>query len=108
MPRSGEYTPRSTTEQRAVFLDNHARRAIRESEEGTLPSDWRDRTKYELSSCVHTVCTIIEVENAHGVWGVEICNNCGAQTTRECAHVSNTWDEHGIVLTCDNCGIDGT
>lgn len=106
MPRS--YTPRSTSEQRAVLVNNLAQRAAREAQNGELPSDWRDRTLYDLSSCIHTVCTIIEVENKHGVWGVEICDNCGAQVAKECAHVSNTWNEAGTALTCDNCGKDGT
>lgn len=78
-----------------------------------LPDNWRlwlqDRYLSGLKSCSHTTRTLVEVENEYGVWGVEICNNCGHLVEGpQCPHVSNTWHADGQVLLCDNCGIDGT
>lgn len=72
------------------------------------PPGWRERTLFDLSGCAHTSERLIEVENEHGVWGMMICVDCGAQTAKECPHVHLTWHEEGNVLICDNCGADGT
>lgn len=76
---------------------------------GHRPGNWREWTVIDVAkNCPHTTCSVFEVENEHGIWGVEICTNCGTLVQRECPHVSNSWNEEGTVLTCDNCGIDGT
>lgn len=110
------YRPRESR-YRGIQIRAHAERVRRLTEvwEGgrqvvrnALPENWRSWTLFDLSHCRHTVCSIFEVENEHGVWGVEICNNCGTLVQRACPHVSNSWNEEGTVLTCDNCGMDGT
>lgn len=64
---------------------------------------------HDFTHCPHTSGVFIEVENDHGVWGVIVCVNCGQlQGGPECPHESSTWNEDGSLLTCDNCGIDGT
>lgn len=70
--------------------------------------DWRELTKRDLSKCPHTSGTIVEVENKHGYWGVEICNDCGEATLKECPHAHCSWHLDGKVLVCDNCGVDCT
>lgn len=111
------YKPREDIRHRGDVIRTHAERTQRlqgtwkDGEVVTpclLPADWRKGTLIDLSHCQHTVCSFFEVENEHGIWGMEICNNCGTQVRRECPHVSNTWNPEGTVLTCDNCGIDGT
>lgn len=112
-----QYKPREDLIARPTAIRAHAERVKRLSgvwEDGrqiirhALPHDWRMWTLIDLSKCPHTVCSFFEVENDHGIWGMEICNNCGTQVRKECPHVSNTWNPEGTVLTCDNCGIDGT
>jgi len=74
-----------------------------------FPRDWRTSLLYDLSDCPHTQRRMFEVENEHGIWGVEICVNCGLLVAGpECPHVSCHWNEAGTMLQCDNCGIDGT
>lgn len=69
----------------------------------------RTNTRHDLSDCPHTTSVIVEVENDHGAWEVAICVNCGVQQgPPRCAHVSCSWDADRTLLTCDNCGIDGT
>jgi DNA-directed RNA polymerase subunit RPC12/RpoP len=50
----------------------------------------------------------MEVENDYGAWEVEVCVNCGEQVHKHCPHHHNSWNEDETVLTCDNCGADGT
>lgn len=111
------YKPRENIRYRGVQIRSHAARVQRLQGEwrngeqvvpDLLPPDWRKWTLIDLSYCQHTTSSMFEVENEHGVWGVLICNNCGTLVQRECPHVSNSWNEEGTVLTCDNCGIDGT
>lgn len=112
-----DYKPRENMRYRAVTIRAHAARVRRleatyengkETRADLLPDGWRKWTLIDLSNCQHTASSFFEVENEHGVWGVLVCNNCGTQVHRECPHVSNSWNEEGSVLTCDNCGIDGT
>lgn len=107
-----KYTPRLPENRWGAIFATHARRVRLLGDNNLLPTDWRDWTmRYVaglLKTCKHTTGTIFEVENEHGVWGVEICNDCGIQVTRECPHISNTWHADGALLICDNCGVDGT
>jgi hypothetical protein len=83
------------------------------SAQAAMPRDesrrgWRNRTKFWFTNCRHTSCTLVEVENERGRWGVEICNDCGHQVARECPHEKSEWFADGQVLLCLNCGSDGT
>lgn len=69
---------------------------------------WRRGMLFSFTECRHTACTIVEVENARGKWGVEICNDCGQQVAHLCAHEKSEWMADGQVLLCLNCGSDGT
>jgi hypothetical protein len=70
---------------------------------------WRELDAVRLDRLpAQLACRWCDVENPHGAWDVEICVNCGSQVSKHCAHEINTWNEEGTVLTCDNCGIDGT
>jgi hypothetical protein len=106
------WTPRLPDLQWRAIFATHARRIQLLGDANLLPDDWRKwAEKYvegKLKRCPHTVCSLFEVENEHGVWGVEICNDCGTQTVRECAHISMRWRADDSLLICDNCGIDGT
>lgn len=113
-----KYTPRLRSPQYDRFIRAHLK-TVKVLEgagllvDSVIPGDWRSwiAQKVErdlLRTCNHTVCSIFEVENEHGVWGVEICNNCGAQTAKECPHVQLEWREDGTALICTNCGHDGT
>jgi DNA-directed RNA polymerase subunit RPC12/RpoP len=105
------FIPRPMTVGRAQQLADHrAMVAEHTNEHGHVNlSRWRERTLFSFNDCPHTVCTFIEVENAHGIWGMSICINCGKQVEGpECPHTSNSWDEAGSLLTCDNCGMDVT
>lgn len=63
----------------------------------------------ELGPCQHTHRNMFEVENAHGIWGVEICVDCGQLVNGpECPHVHCSWHLEGAILVCDNCGTDCT
>jgi hypothetical protein len=89
------WTPRLPDLQWRAIFATHARRIQLLGDANLLPDDWRKwAEKY--------------VEGKHGVWGVEICNDCGTQTVRECAHISMRWRADDSLLICDNCGIDGT
>lgn len=84
------------------------------AEHVALPRDetddrrWRERTVIDFTGCPHTTCSLIEVENDNGVWGMEICVKCGVQVRRECPHTINDWNDDGTLLRCRNCGVDGT
>lgn len=74
----------------------------------------REAICFDFSDCAHTAETIIEVKasgsdgSTLGAWGVALCARCGTQTAKECAHTICVWNEDGTLLTCRNCGIDGT
>lgn len=72
------------------------------------PAD-RERTMCAWIGCEHTTMAMLRVENANGVWVVEICVDCGRQVgDAHCEHVLSSWHLDGRILICDNCGIDGT
>lgn len=79
------------TEENRSFLSRHLATFIKQEEQ-----------------CPHITSSMFEVANKHGVWGVLICDDCGKQSGRECAHARSSWHLDGTVLICDNCGIDGT
>lgn len=93
-------------------LERHVKTVTALQEADVLPPNWRTWTEIDFSTfaggCPHTVCSIFEVENKNGVWGVEICNGCGEQVVKECPHDRLTWQVDGKALICDNCGHDGT
>lgn len=105
---SKKYTPRNADDpERDGKMTAHA--AAIAAKEGAEPPRWREALLFDLSDCPHTVRSMVEVENAHGVWGVEICVDCGLLVAGpECPHISCHWNEAGTMLQCDNCGIDGT
>ena len=95
--------PRPMTPERAKVIGDQAK------SEREFNLGWRERTLLTFSDCTHVQRQLVEVENEHGVWGLEICVNCGQPVLGpQCPHVHSTWNEEGTVLTCDNCGIDGT
>lgn len=106
--RERAYVPRGIF--RRYDLEKHAQRIRALEAARCLPhnSVWRSWTLHDLSRCQHTAMVQLSVENAHGAWEVEVCVNCGEQVSKHCAHVHSTWNDEGTVLTCDNCGIDGT
>lgn len=109
MPHDREkFTPRILSGAEEIALESHHIRVTVLDESNVLPADWRTWTEYDLSECPHTTQTMVEVENAHGIWGVMICNDCGQQVARECAHVRCDWHVGGKVLRCGNCGVDAT
>lgn len=63
---------------------------------------------FDFASCPHVTCRLVEIETELGTWGVEICERCGQQVQRECAHGKSVWLADGTVLLCLNCGSDGT
>lgn len=73
-----------------------------------LGADWREITLFDFSSCRHTVCSILNVRTDNGSWDIEVCNTCGTQVGKHCAHEKMEWFADGHVLICRNCGIDGT
>lgn len=104
MPR--EFKPRDWSVGDLVKIADHGKMVRDETQR-----NWRARLAAMLtpqSGCTHTTGTMVEVENDHGVWGVIVCNGCGAQTARECPHEKCTWHADDTVLVCDNCGYDGT
>lgn len=102
------YTPREWSPAQKLLIHDQIR-IHRRVDEGSQVGDWRKLTVLDTSDCSHTSGTMFEVENAHGIWAVVICNDCGQfQSPPQCAHVQNTWHEDGKVLICDNCGSDGT
>ena len=101
----GSRVPRFTGPEHDAKMTAHAE----EMQAKGFPRDWRTSLLYDLSDCPHTQRRMFEVENEHGIWGVEICVNCGLLVAGpECPHVSCHWNEAGTMLQCDNCGIDGT
>lgn len=69
----------------------------------------RERTTAAFIGCKHVQRTLVEVENEHGIWGSEICVECGRQVEGpQCPHVHNSWHLDGKILVCDNCGTDVT
>lgn len=69
----------------------------------------RMRTAPTFASCAHTQRQLVEVETAHGVWGSELCVDCGRQVAGpECPHAKCSWQLDGKLLICDNCGTDCT
>lgn len=100
------FLPRPIGPEREAVL-----RAHQEKYEGVmtyLPPNWREEIKLDFSQCPHTTSTFIEIEGPHGIWGVFVCDNCGVQHARECAHVRCDWMFDGKLLVCANCGVDGT
>jgi hypothetical protein len=93
---------------RAHVLRLHAKRYEALTSARILPPNWRLDTLYDLSRCPHTTQAIVNIKNDHGSWDVVICVDCGVSTERHCPHELNSWNEDGTILTCDNCGIDGT
>lgn len=87
---------------------------------GTPVSEkWRDETVYDFSGCRHTARYMHNFEamrfdpdtgksSVVGIWVVEICQVCGLQVERQCAHAINDWKFDGKLLVCRNCGVDGT
>lgn len=117
----GKYSPRLRSPQYDHLINGHAKRMALLSAHVNpqtrqphplLPHDWRRELTVHveemLKRCSHTSRSFIEVENEHGVWGVEICSNCGQQVARECPHVESVWNADGTALICTNCGNDGT
>lgn len=115
------YTPRLRSPHYDHQINAHAKRAkvlsdymdpISGRNTPLLPHDWRlglmPLVEQILSRCSHTQRAMFEVENDHGIWGVEICVECGTQVAKECPHVQSEWNEAGTALICTNCGIDGT
>lgn len=92
-----------------LTLQEHAR-AVKALEEAHVLHryPWRDWTKYDLSACPHTEMQMVRVENVYGAWLVEVCVNCGSFVSRHCECTRSSWNPEGSVLTCDNCGKDGT
>lgn len=102
-----DYDAREYTDAEKESIALHAKSPERDSYQSAA---WR-MALTELScfnECAHTQRYLIEVPTKHGVWGMEICTECGKQVARQCPHVRLTWHEDGTVLLCDNCGIDGT
>lgn len=102
-----KYKPRENDGVRQRALAAHIER-LRKTKGYFTTTVRREDTVREFLDCPHTEGRVFEVENAHGEWAVVICVNCGQQIHKECPHVSSTWNEAGTLLTCDNCGIDGT
>lgn len=101
--KSREWTPGELEHIRRTSQQFHS------MEPRELPVKWREFTVRDTSECPHTTGTMFEVHNAHGYWGIIICNDCGGiQGGPECPHVHCTWHFEDTVLICDNCGIDGT
>lgn len=116
-----KYKPRLRSPQYDYAINEHAARvkllgdnrdAKTNVHHSLLPADWRSGLKHfvdeALKNCPHTSRAFIEVENEHGIWGVEICNECAAMVARECPHVESIWNADGTALICTNCGNDGT
>ena len=59
-------------------------------------------------ACLHIQRVLVEVETDYGVWGMEICTDCGDQVAKECAHGRSDWQLDDQLLVCGNCGYDGT
>lgn len=95
------FMPRPNSPAREAKLANHLRTRL-----GAFA--WRANTVRDFSDCPHTYTAFVEVMNNHGVWVIGICKNCGVSEPPQCQHVSNSWNADGSLLTCDNCGIDGT
>lgn len=109
MPHEREqFAPREISKAEEIVLRAHVERAKVLGEHNLLPHDWRDDILYSVDDCHHTTQTMVEVENARGVWGVMICNDCGKQVARECPHVRCDWLFDGELLRCGNCGCDAT
>lgn len=78
-------------------------------ENAPLTPKIRERPAAAFIGCKHTVATFVEVENDHGVWGMEVCIECGRVSEGpQCPHVHCTWHFEGRLLICDNCGTDCT
>lgn len=106
------YVPREDPNTRRMVAAQAVRVQMWEKNGGVpagLGQLWRsDFTGYRFDDCPHTVSTHVVVENPHGAWEVIVCVNCGEAHEAHCQHRSSTWNAAGTVLTCDNCGIDGT
>lgn len=121
-PPEKKYRPRLDRHNHALLFGDHARRVqvlqdwispLTGRNVSLLPNDWRSWLepyfRRTLRTCPHTQRQLVEVENEHGRWGMEICVNCGVVAAGpECPHVSLTWHADDTALICDNCGHDGT
>jgi hypothetical protein len=107
-----KYPPRLHERGYGSAIRFHVKRVQLLQKNNLLPDNWRQWLQHYVDTllklCPHTTCTIVEVEGPHGIWGVEICNDCGTLTARECPHVCMIWHEEGQALICSNCGVDGT
>lgn len=121
-PTPKTYKPRLDPHNYKLVVHTHALRArvlgewvspLSGRQVNLLPDDWRSwlvpLVQRILNRCPHTQRSLVEVENEHGIWGMEICVNCGVVALGpQCPHVSLTWHDDGKALICDNCGHDGT
>jgi hypothetical protein len=110
---SKTYLPRLSGRGFDEIFETHARRVAALQKLHLLPNDWRSWLeplfKRSMKRCPHTQRSLVEVENDFGVWGLEICVDCGVVALGpQCPHVSLTWYADGTALICNNCGHDGT
>lgn len=64
----------------------------------------RNWTKFDLSNCKHTVCSI----SYAGDYEIETCSECGKQVSSHCEHKDNEWSPDELLLRCKTCGMDIT
>lgn len=103
----GHFQPRQWPASKMQEFREHLRYADARGDAFTQKD--RERTVAAFIGCEHTTRTLVEVENQHGIWGCEICQDCGRQVAGpECPHVHNTWHFDGRILVCDNCAMDVT